>query len=108
MARISYNDNSNVIDGIIQLKTQFNRKSGEKIFNHVQVYHKDDWYIYRISQHNYEVFKERTTNKVQFIDGKMQQSKLVKVKYPNDEDFGKWAWSVNSYDTAINIIRLKS
>jgi len=105
MARISYNDKTNIINNVIQLKTEFNRAPS---FHHVQVYHDNGWYIYKVDDHNYEVFKENIIQTVEYVDGKIKAADLYKVKYPDDEDFGVWAWSVNSYDRALDIIKYKS
>lgn len=105
MARISYNDKTNIINNVIQLKTEFNRAPA---FHHVQVYHDNGWYIYKIDEYNYEVFKENIIQTVEYVDGKIKAANLYKVKYPDDEDFGFWAWAVNSYDRALEIIKYKS
>lgn len=105
MAKISYNDQSNIINNVIQLKKEFNRFSGTQGFHHVQVYHKDGWYIYRVSKYNYEVFKERIVKAKDYIDKKLVPSDKMKVKYPSNEDFGRWAWNVTTYDRALEIIR---
>ena len=104
MARISYNDNNNVINNVIQLKKEFKRNSGGSKFLHVQVYHKDGWYIYKVNESFYEVFKENIVKKADYVDGKICTSNMLKVKYPEDEDFGFWAWCVNDYDRAIKIV----
>lgn len=101
MARVSYNDKSNIIDNVIQLKKKFNRA----YMHHIQLYHDNGWYIYKLGPTNFEVFKEKIVNTVEYIDGKISISNLLKVKYPDDEDFGVWAWSVNSYDRAIEYIK---
>ena len=44
MGRISYNDKTDVIDNIIQLKKEFTRYSGGQPFEHKQVYHNNGWY----------------------------------------------------------------
>ena len=107
MARISYNDNINIVNGIIQLKKEFNRRSGGQAFHHVQVYHHNGWFIYQLSKYIYEVFKEITTNKLNYTENKISKTNIKKVKYPNDEDFGKWAWSVTSYESALKIINIE-
>ena len=104
MAKITYNDKDNIVNNVIQLKKEFRRTSGTSTFIHKQVYHKDNWYIYKAGPNNYEVFKEKISNTVQYIDGKISVTKQQKVKYPSDEDFGNWAWSCSSYYQALNII----
>lgn len=104
MAKITYNDNTNIVNGIIQLKKEFRRTSGTSIFIHKQVYHNNNWYIYKVGPNNYEVFKERLTNTIKCINGKINKTEQKKVKYPSDEDFGKWAWCVSDYNTALKII----
>lgn len=100
MARISYNDKSSIIDNVIQLKKDFTRLS----FKHIQIYHDNGWYIYKLSPTNFEVFKEKIVKTIEYIDGKISVGTLLKVKYPDDEDFGDWAWSVNSYERAMEYI----
>lgn len=102
--RISYNDKNNIIDNVIQLKTEFNRGS----FFHKQVYHANGWYVYKVDEHNYEVFKEKITKAADYVDGKFVTGDLLKVQYPGDEDFGFWAWSVNSMERALQIIEYRS
>ena len=104
MGRISYNDKTDVIDNIIQLKKEFTRYSGGQPFEHKQVYHNNGWYIYKITAYNYEVFKENVVQCVDYIDNKITPSNRYKVKYPDDEDFGFWAWSVNSFDRALQYV----
>ena len=99
MARISYNDKTNVVDNVIQLKKEFNRNP----FHHVQVYNNNGWYIYKLDERIYEVFKEKIVKTLDYSDGKIKVSSLLKVKYPDDEDFGFWAWSVTSYERALEI-----
>lgn len=106
--RTSKNDMNNIINNVVQLKKEFKRTSGEKTFNHRLVYHKDGWYIYIVDESFYEVFKEKIINKVDYdANNKMTVNKeLLKVKYPNDEDFGRWAWTYNSYDECIKKINI--
>lgn len=107
MPKVSKSDFSNIIDNIVQLKTEFVRSSGGQPFYHKQIYHQNGWYIYIVNNNFYEVFREKIIDANTYEDGKYKKLDLKKVKYPSDEDFGFWAWCVDSYDTALSYTLLK-
>lgn len=109
MGKVSKNDVNNIIDGVIQLKKEFTRTSGTSTFIHKQIYYANGWYIYQLSPYNFEVFKEKVINGVTNEGGIIKTDKTIKkVKYPNDEDFGNWAWSVSSLECALKYIEFYS
>lgn len=106
--RVSKTSKENVVNGVEQLKKEFSRTVDQAKLNYRQVYHENGWYIYMIDFHNYEVFKEKITNSVKLENGKLVSDLSVKkVKYPNDEDFGRWAWSCMSFEHAMKYVKTR-
>ena len=66
-------------------------------FHHHQVFNNGHVYVYEVRNVNndticYEVFKRKIIADVKYIDGKFINSDTNgHVKYPCDEDFGRWA-----------------
>ena len=106
--KFTQNDPDNVVNNIMQLRDEFIRFSGGDKFDHKKVYHKNGWYIYKVRDSYYEVFKEKIRKMTTYVDGKVQHTGMNKVAYPNDEDFGKCAWCVMTYEHALKIIEKKT
>ena len=85
---------------IIELKDEFQQtRDGEK-FHHRKVYSDDRIYIYQVNGKWFEVFKRKVKPKNKMIDGKFISVEGVgRVAYPNNEDFGSWAW--NCHDKGV-------
>jgi len=69
-------------------------------FDYVQLLRSGFAYIYRQTVNGfyyYEVFKHKIAPE------KNIKSKIIpsRIRFPNDEAFGYWAWSYNSLDRAI-------
>ena len=72
-----------------------------------------DWYIYKVAHSLdalekygwYEVFQHKTVNKMEYKEGKFIKLDDMKVKYPSDEDFGKWAFTFPYKYTIEDIIK---
>ena len=78
-------------------------------FKFHQVYHKDGWYIYKVNDNWFEVFKENICKKLIVVNGNMTSSDdNGKVRYPSGNDFGICAWNVVTIDDALAIIEKKS
>ena len=79
-------------------------REGE-VFIHTQLYKDDNSYVYEVRRANghakwYEVFKRKLKPKLIVKDGKLSSSKEVyKVRYPSNEDFGRWAFCVPDLDS---------
>lgn len=62
-------------------------------------------YIYKIEHANvlyYEVFKRKLTPICIDFERRIYSENDFKVKYPKAKDFGKWAWTFNSLEKALD------
>lgn len=92
---------------VIDLPIEFTRKK----MLYQQIAKTDDYYIYKVSDgvlEYFEVFK-RKLSKIYIKDDKSSHlltplPNNYKVKYPNDEDFGKWAWCCRTMNRVNKII----
>ena len=50
----------------------------------------------------YEVFKRKLTPICIDFEKRIYSDTETKTRYPNNEDFGKWAWCYESFDLARN------
>lgn len=67
-----------------------------------RVFENDGWYIYHAHEtHSYEVFKKKVVQRLDYRDGKFIKLDAYKESYPNDEDFGTWAWCCSTLDRAM-------
>lgn len=100
----------NTIEELFDDKTCI--KGGDK-FRYRQVLNDGQWYIYEVryllGKHvSYEVFKRRVVPKSEYDrdNGKFVTVQGVgRVKYPSDEDFGKWAFSCPDIETCERYIK---
>lgn len=83
-----------------------------KTFHHRQVYESEIGYIYEVSHSEdysypwYEVFKRKIDNSVKVEDGKLMRDESKKVvRYPSNEEFGRWAYCVDSMEKAMKCIK---
>jgi len=71
----------------------------------VQVKKRDNAYVYRVSGPDfppvYEVFQRRSVPMCLDFENRVYSQIDKKEIYPKSNDFGKWAYSYNSYDAAI-------
>ena len=88
-----------------------------KGFHYHQVYRKDGWYIYQVTRtydngytkEFFEVFKEKVDNKLIVINGKFTKSQDDgRIRYPCDEEFGIFAWTLPTFDGCLRKIAEKS
>lgn len=82
-------------------------KELEKVFSrknktYTQLFFNDKGYLYMVSDNDgdtyYEVFEKKIVDRIDFITKTLTGEQ--KVKYPKDNDFGKWAWCVRDLDRA--------
>ena len=83
------------------LERDWNRDG--KVFHHRQVFANGSVYVYEVSKPCgavwYEVFKRRIVPDVAQVDGKLTKlDDRGHVKYPSDEDFGRWAKNCVSFN----------
>lgn len=68
-------------------------RDGE-VFHHRQVFNDGEIYVYEVNDTYYEIFKRKIIPDVKKVDGKLIKSETdFHVKYPSDEDFGRWAFN---------------
>ena len=85
-------------------------RDGEK-FHHCQVFFDGSIYVYEVSycgskNHWYELFKRKLVNDVKNIDGKLIRSETdFHVKYPSNEDFGKWAFCCHDKESILRFLK---
>ena len=86
-------------------------------FHYHQVYRKDGWYVYQVTRtydngytkEFFEVFKEKVDNKLIVINGKFTKSQDDgRIRYPCDEEFGLFAWTLTTFDGCLRKISEKS
>lgn len=78
-------------------------------FYHKQVFNNGNVYIYAVEADDeemkhpyYEVFKRKIIKDMKVIDGKFINSETdFHVKYPSNEDFGKWAKNCVTLEDAM-------
>lgn len=92
-----------------------NFKKGERTFELIEK--SENWYIYKVTFHKgkelehscYELFKRKEVKPTCFQKNSKKYAGYEKyVKYPNDEDFGKWAWTSLFLDKIYAIIKEKN
>ena len=82
------------------------------IFYHKQVYFDGNVYIYAVDMDDeemkhpyYEVFKRKIIPDIKVVEGKFVKSNdNFHVKYPGNEDFGKWARNCSTYEDAMKYV----
>ena len=87
------------------LQKQFIGKGTMKGFQFTQLLASDKAYLYQINVNDtliyYEVFKARIAKGRTLIFDNREVIYEEHIKYPSDEDFGKFAWCYNCLDKAI-------
>lgn len=97
---------------IKELFTEKKWKREGSVFWHRQVFNGGGVYIYAVSlsedmrQPYYEVFKRRIVSDIKVVDGKFKRiDDSFHVKYPANEDFGRWAKNCVTLDDAMEWVR---
>ena len=102
---------------IEELPIDIEGRASTKGFHYHQVYRKDWWYVYKVSRtydngytkEFFEVFKEKVDNKLIVINGKFTKSQDDgRIRYPCDEEFGIFAWTLPTFDGCLRQIAEKS
>ena len=87
-------------------------KRGERTFELIEK--SKNWYIYKVTFHKgkelehscYELFKRKELKATGCCANTKKYAGYEKyVKYPGDEDFGKWAWTSPFLDRIYSIIQ---
>lgn len=89
----------NHVNKMQKLKEKF-EKYGDTF---VKVYESEMAYIYkRLSGkvEYFEVFEKKYRNVSNYVDGKFVKTGELREYYPNDEDFGKFAWCCRTLERA--------
>ena len=94
-----------MINKVTELLPNFIGKGRMKMYQFKQIKNNEFAYIYELrniytDNIHYEVFKRKITNTYDYKTKTLTHK--FKVSYPNDKDFGKWAWSIVNKDKAFN------
>ncbi len=91
----------------IDLEKEFQGKGEVKGYNFSQVMSNDWAYLYKVKNSedegiHYEVFKRKESHLYDFENKTSLEGK--KVRYPNSNSFGEWAWTTSNYKRAVKIL----
>lgn len=94
------------VNGVFELLEEFTRNK----LVYKQVVKTDSYYVYEICDTipYYEVFTRRLRNlrkRTECALNSIGNTEFKYVKYPSDEDFGKWAWTARTMDKINEIIK---
>lgn len=100
--------NKEIMQEIELLKTKFDGIGEVKGIEFTQIYKDDKFYIYQVNDNNnkyYEVFKRTSVKKCIDFHKKIYSDTEHKEVYPKSNNFGRWAWTFNKLDDAMNKIK---
>jgi hypothetical protein len=90
---------------VIKLENCIEGTASTKGFTYLQKYESDKGYVYEVMFNNtprhYEVFLKKTTPICLDFENRIYSETDFKETYPKDNDFGKWAWTKNNYEEAL-------
>lgn len=81
-------------------------RNGTK-FNYKQVVETDDFFLYKVNNNYYELFKKKIVNKADYVEGKIIKIDELKEKYPSDNDFGSWAFHCQNLNVVKRLLKEK-
>lgn len=87
------------------LPTKFEGKGSVKGFTFTLCIKSENMYIYEVQNgryKHYEVFKIKTVPVCVDFEKRIYSDTEFKEIYPKDEDFGVWAWSFSSLESAYS------
>lgn len=64
----------------------------------------DKGYIYKVNDKYYEVFEKKLVGLCIDFENKIYSETDFKEQYPKSRHFGKWAWTVGSFEKGVKIL----
>lgn len=89
---------------IEKLKRNFEGSGEVKGFTFSQELETDKGYIYKVNDKYFEVFEKKSVPLCIDFEKKVYSETDFKEQYPKARHFGKWAWTVSSFDKGLKIL----
>lgn len=95
-----------VFNEIIELDDLIVQQREGETFRQEKVFSDDKIYIYQVNGKYFEVFNRKVKPKRGLVNGKLSNIDGVgRVAYPNNEDFGKWAWHCHDKSIVAGVLK---
>jgi len=95
---------------IIELPNRFQGRASTKGFKFMKMQENECAALFKVytgDAYHYEVFKKKLEKVCTDFENRIYDEDQLKVKYPNDNAFGNWAWTcIDRAEAVIKFIKL--